>query len=246
MATNNNMTVPHIIEDIDDIITRWVLADHPRDKCEVDIVRNDLKFTQIGDIEYHRIQDSASEAREVDHVTTFVNNTSSEQKHRITTQRSMRSSYSWSLTSGHTFGAMGGISLKPPGDCVEAGFQLDKQKHEETRDERVFEKIRSSTLDSEITVKPKKKVSVHLKTIEEDYVANYTIRYRVKGTVKAIIRDKRNTNVEGEAPEIFGSLEGFRCTSEDRSSCRVQFENKGIFMCKRELSQEFQVTEQDI
>ncbi|XP_070566044.1 uncharacterized protein [Ptychodera flava] len=240
----SNMTVPHVIEDIDDIIKRWVLEDRPRDKYEVDIVRNGLKFTQVGDIEYTRIQDSSAQAREMTHATTFVNDTSSEQKHRLTTERSLRTSYTWSLTSGHTFGAQGGISLKPPASCVEAGIEFNRQSFDEKRDEKVFEKSRKSTLDSEITVKPKKKVSVYLKTWEEDYAATYKIKYRVKGGVKAVIRDKHGTNVEGEAPEIFCNMEGFRI--DNMSKGTVLFENKGLFLCKRELSQEFEVKEEDL
>ncbi|XP_077979132.1 uncharacterized protein LOC144434543 [Glandiceps talaboti] len=240
----SNMTVPHIIEDIDDIIKRWVLEGRPRDKYDVDIIRNNLRFTQIGDIAYSRIQDAGSEAREMTHCTTFVNNTSSEQKHKLTTERSLRTTYTWTLSSGHTFGAQGGISLRPPSSCVEAGLEFNRQKYEDKTEEKVFEKNRKSTLDSEITVKPQKKVSVFLRIWEEDYAATYKIRYRVKGSVKAIIRDKHGTNVEGEAAEIFGDEEGFRV--EEGSKGTVIFENKGMFLCKRELRQDFEVKEEDL
>ncbi|XP_077979092.1 uncharacterized protein LOC144434506 [Glandiceps talaboti] len=264
MADNNIFI--NIIENVEEIITEWALEKRDADKYTVNIVKNGLKFAQVGDMKYTPIEKTRKETNEKSEAcaeihpnrrchavysTSFSNNTDGQQSHHFKTDRSLKTTYSWSMTSGKTFNSRAGITFSPPHSCVEASVELSRQTSKEETGSHVFEKSRSNALESTFQVNPGKKVTVAMVIEEEDFMAEYKVKYRIEGGVKVLIsnnKDKKDTITKvGHAQNIFEGMRGFKVVEATENSAGfATFENRGVFVCQREISQSLDFKQEDI
>ncbi|XP_070564906.1 uncharacterized protein [Ptychodera flava] len=271
----DNRPVVKVIQNINEIIKKWALKGKDgQDKYVVEIIKNTLEFIQVGDIKYKPIRkmvpsetnpdefiiipdagDDSAEAPPPEtctrtvHTTSFTNNTTAEsQKHHFKVERSAKSSYSWSMTSGHTFSSEAGVSFKPPNVGIDVGIEFSKTTSEETNTVNADEKTRLNTIESDVVVPKGKRVNVKLNITEEDYIARYEVQYRIEGEVCVILKkgDKLEDR-KGEAQDIFKGYDGFDVfPKKPNQKGYATFVNRGVFMAKREVKQELEMNDEDL
>ncbi|XP_070533271.1 uncharacterized protein [Ptychodera flava] len=267
--------VVKVIQNINEVIKKWALRGKDnQDKYVVEITKNTMEFIQVGDIKYRPIKKmipspnnpkelimvpgpdgDKSEAAPPEersrtvHTTSFSNNTTAEtQHHHFRVERTSTTSYSWSMTSGHTFSCTAGVSLAPPQVCVAASVEFCKSTDEWTEEVNAAEETRTNVIESDVVVPRGKRVNLNLNITEEDYIARYEVEYRIQGKVHVVIKkgDKLEDRA-GEAQDVFKGMDGFEVfpkTSNQKGFAK--FVNKGVFMSKREIKQELEMYDEDL
>ena len=126
--------------------------------------------------------------------TKFTNNTKDTQEYTMRTEKTTRSSCTTSVETGFTKGIDLGVSLKTPGEVLEASVGFHREFSLTNSDGQTFEEELTWGVESVIKVKPEHIAEAQLVVKERKQSGDFIITTKVSGTVYVNFTSVRDNN----------------------------------------------------
>ncbi|PAA87492.1 hypothetical protein BOX15_Mlig008670g2, partial [Macrostomum lignano] len=126
--------------------------------------------------------------------TFFTNTTDHQQNYSFQTTRTTKKTADIRVSSTFTKGGNASITLKLPGDILELGGGFNCELAVTNERGQTFEEEISWSVNSEVSVPPKKRRSAQINITEVKYSCDFQLRSTVRGRVKVSITNPEDNN----------------------------------------------------
>ena len=126
--------------------------------------------------------------------TKFANNTLENQEYNMKTEKTTKSSCETSIENGYTKGFSMEVTLKSPGEIMEANAGYSREYSLSNCIAETFEEEMTWGVESQITVKAGHMAEAELVVSEKKYSGRFKIETKIRGTVYVSFTNLRDNN----------------------------------------------------